>query len=424
MDAVCSVSSEKRRRAKSRIDLRENVPCPCYANPVNPVNPGKEVMKIVTIVGARPQFIKYLPVSKAIEELIGKGKTIEDILIHTGQHYDYVMSRVFFDELGIKEPDYHLYVGSGSHGKQTAEMIKRIEEVLEKERPSAVMVYGDTNSTLAGAIAASKLHTPLAHVEAGLRSFNKYMPEEINRILSDHVSTFLFCPSETAIRNLQNEGFERVWNDGKLISLDEVAALHEVDTAKADKNRPVVVNVGDVMYDVLLHSVGVAEQQSDIISRLDLRNYFLLTLHRPENTDDSTPFRKIVDFVNETSQGKTVIFPMHPRTRRVYESTERKFADNIRIIEPVGYFDILMLLKNCEMVMTDSGGMQKEAYWLNVPCITLREETEWVETIESGWNVLYRGYKGFNKAHETSPPAYGDGKAAKRICRLLVQSVC
>jgi UDP-N-acetylglucosamine 2-epimerase len=383
-------------------------------------------LKIVTIVGARPQFIKYFPVSKAIQKFNSNGETIDDILVHTGQHYDYAMSKVFFNELGIKEPDYHLDVGSSSHGKQTAEIIKRLEEILEKERPSAVLTYGDTNSTLAAAIAVSKLHIPLGHVEAGLRSFNKYMPEEINRILTDHVSDLLLCPSEVAIRNLQNEGFEIIWNDGKLISLNEVAAPYRSGIQKANKNRALVVNVGDVMYDVLLYSIDVAEQQSDIIISLDLEpgNYVLLTLHRAENTDNLTRFGKLVDFVNEMSRGKTVVFPIHPRTRKVYQITERRFADNIVIIEPVSYFDILMLLKNCEMVMTDSGGIQKEAYWLMVPCITLREETEWVETLESGWNVLYRDCNRFPKTPDTSPTAYGDGKAAERISRLLVKSLC
>jgi UDP-N-acetylglucosamine 2-epimerase len=382
-------------------------------------------MKIMHIIGARPQFIKYCPMSRAIESMKKHREDAKNVLVHTGQHYDYSMSKVFFDELGIEDPDYHLGVGSASHGEQTGEVIKRVEEVLKKEQPSVVLVYGDTNSTLGASVATAKLHIPLGHIEAGLRSFNKLMPEEINRILTDHVSTFLFCPSRTAAQNLKNEGFQRIWNDGELMAFGDVSANLKEGTKEANENKPLAVNVGDVMFDGLLHSAQIAEKRSRITEKLNLEpmSYILLTLHRAENTDNVTRFGDLVTFVNDASDGKTVIFPMHPRTRQVYEKSAKRFGSSVRLVEPVGYFDVLMLLKNCEMVMTDSGGMQKEAYWLRRPCITLREETEWTETIESGWNILYGHYKGHHGVQGENPLAYGDGKAAEKICWLIGQSV-
>lgn len=381
-------------------------------------------MKLIQIVGARPQFIKYYPLSLAIaRHNAASSNSINDILIHTGQHYDYAMSKVFFDEFGIKEPEYHLGVASGSHGAQTGIALQRIEEVIEKEHPDAVLVYGDTNSTLAGALAASKMHIPVVHVEAGLRSFNKYMPEEINRILTDHVSTVLVCPSATAIKNLAAEGIAgNVANGGNIVPQGYFGSE---PGKRPDKNSPMVVNVGDIMYDVLLHAVAIAEQRSKIIADLGLaaKEYCLLTVHRAENTDDPKQFAKIVKFVNEVSGGRTVIFPMHPRTVKMYSSSESRFADNIRIIEPLGYFDILMVLKNAALALTDSGGMQKEAYWLKTPCVTLREQTEWVETVEEGWNVLYGNFAGLHSPVESSGWAYGDGMAADRIVDMLANTL-
>ncbi len=379
-------------------------------------------MKIANIVGARPQFIKYFPISMAINEYDSVyGNVIEDVLIHTGQHYDYEMSKLFFDEFGIKEPDYHLDVGSGTHGKQTGQIIERVEKVLVKENPNVVILFGDTNTTLGGAISASKLHIPVAHVEAGLRSFNKYMPEEINRILVDHTSTFLLCPSKTAITNLKNEGFDYIANHGNLIS-DYLRSKDFSDQcSNTDKNKPIVVNVGDVMFDLLIYAMKVAERKSEILNKLKLKSkeYFLLTLHRAENTDNPEKLAKVTKFVNEISKKKTVIFPMHPRTKQVCENSFVKFAENVGIIPPVGYFDIIKIMNNSLLIMTDSGGIQKEAYWLKIPCITLRGETEWTETIESGWNVLYENYNNEHKHLNVDGKYYGDGKASENVLSVL-----
>lgn len=372
------------------------------------------MLKIVNIVGARPQFIKYFPISSALEKIarLNSNAGFKDILIHTGQHYDYAMSKIFFDELGIKEPDYHLEVGSGLHGRQTGLMLKKIEELLLKEKPHIVIVYGDTNSTLAGALAASKLHIPIAHVEAGLRSFNRYMPEETNRILTDHTSTILFCPNQTAIDNLVKEGIRRI------LSLEETK-----DNIKIDINNPFIINVGDVMYDTLLHAIKIAEKQSTILETLNIPNhdYCVLTIHRADSTDNQEKLKEIVSFVNNISAGKTVIFPMHPRWNKIYEQYKIMLSDNIKVIEPLGYFDNIMLLKNSNFVMTDSGGVQKEAFWLKVPCITLRDETEWIETISSGWNILYKDYKNTNKLPKNGDmDCYGDGKASEKIAALIL----
>ncbi len=380
-------------------------------------------MKIANIIGARPQFIKYFPVSKAIE----KHNNIHDILIHTGQHYDYTMSKIFFDELGIKEPEYHLGAGSGTHGEQTAQVIQKVEEVLIKEKPDIVMVYGDTNSTLGGALASSKLHIPVAHIEAGLRSYNKHMPEEINRVLTDHVSSILFCPTETAVQNLKKEGFTNIINNGKLVDSPNSSPLTPAPCSNLSTSQEsslcLVINTGDVMYDVILHALKIAENKSNILNHLNLapKSYNLLTIHRAENTVNQERFSELIDFVNNASDSKPVIFPMHPRTKKVYEDYDNKLADNIKTIDPVSYFDILMLLKKSSLIMTDSGGMQKEAYWLQVPCITLRDETEWVETVQSGWNVLYRDYNGSHN-HSDIASLYGDGKAAEKIVNFLVSS--
>ncbi|MFC1551240.1 UDP-N-acetyl glucosamine 2-epimerase [Candidatus Latescibacterota bacterium] len=377
-------------------------------------------MKIINIVGARPQFIKYFPILRAIERHADRtGSPMNDVLIHTGQHYDYNMSKIFFDGFGIKTPDYHLEAGSGAHGKQTGEILRKTEEILLKEKPDAVVLYGDTNSTLGGAVAASKLHIPVAHVEAGLRSFNKYMPEEINRILTDQVSTFLFCPCKNAVKQLEKEDFPAGLDGGDLVGEQSIS---DIGSRKSyDKNNPLVVNAGDVMYDVLLKAVLIAENESDILETMDLRDsvYGVLTVHRAENTDHPEKFKEIVSFVNEAAEGKKIFFPMHPRTKKIYSELSAGFSENIRIIEPLSYFDLILLLKNSSLLLTDSGGIQKEAYWLKVPCITLREETEWTETLESGWNVLYGDYSGAHEVKETGGLLYGDGNAADKIISIL-----
>jgi UDP-N-acetylglucosamine 2-epimerase len=313
-------------------------------------------MKVVTVVGARPQFIKSAPVSRELR------KVATEVLVHTGQHYDDNMSEVFFRDLELPEPDYNLGVGSGPHGVQTGEMLKRIEEVLVKEQPDYVVVYGDTNSTLAGALAAAKLHISVAHVEAGLRSFNRQMPEEINRLVTDHVSTLLFCPTKTAINNLASEGITK--------------GVHLV---------------GDVMYDALCHNIQIAERRSTILEHLKLRpkEYLLATVHRAENTDQPENLNNIVNaFVELTKSGQTVVFPVHPRTRNRLDTFGMNDHSNLLMIDPISYLDMLILEKHARVILTDSGGVQKEAYWLQVPCVTLRNETEWVETVERGWNVL------------------------------------
>ncbi|WP_322798426.1 non-hydrolyzing UDP-N-acetylglucosamine 2-epimerase [Thermoflexus sp.] len=358
-------------------------------------------MKIVDIVGARPQFIKITTVLRAIQRYnqAHPENRIQEVLVHTGQHYDYEMSGVFFDELGLKPPDYHLGVGSGTHGYQTGEMIKRVEEVLLAEKPDLVIVYGDTNSTLAGALAAVKLHIPVAHVEAGLRSFNKRMPEEINRILTDHVSDLLFCPTPTAVENLRREGITKG-----------------------------VYLVGDVMYDAVLQYLALAEQKSRILERLGLRpeSYAVATVHRAENTDNPNRLRAIFDGLEAVAQaGLPVVLPLHPRTRKQAESLGLSLK-GVRVLEPVSYLDMLLLEKNARLIITDSGGVQKEAFFFRVPCVTLREETEWVETVETGWNVLVGcDPKRIRSAALLAQPGaesacpYGDGRAGEKILEAL-----
>ena len=382
-------------------------------------------MKVINVVGARPQFVKYYPVHLAIKAMnkSAEGDTISDVLVHTGQHYDYRMSKLFFDQFGIPEPHYHLEVRSGNHGAQTARILERVEKLLLEEKPDAVIVYGDTNSTLGAALAAAKLHIPVVHVEAGLRSFNKRMPEEVNRILTDQVSTFLLCPCSQAVTLLENEGFQNIFNRGMLV--DDTALSNIGPDMDITNDNPLVVNVGDVMYDLLLITRKRAEQQSTIMDTLELeeKQFDILTVHRPENTDYPDQFKRIIRFVNEVTSGRTVIMPMHPRTKKIYTDCQEKFAGNIRIIEPVSYFDLLMLLSRSARLLSDSGGMQKEAYWLKVPCITLREETEWVETVQSGWNVLYGNYTGDLTPSDTSDGLlYGDGHAAEKFIRILANT--
>jgi UDP-N-acetylglucosamine 2-epimerase len=388
-------------------------------------------MKIVTVVGARPQFIKAAAVSRAIQAFnqrrrsFGRPrskKKIQEVLVHTGQHYDYLMDRVFFEELVLPKPDYHLGVGSGSHARQTGMMLERIETVLKKEKPEVVIVYGDTNSTLAGALAAVKLNIPVAHVEAGLRSYNRTVPEEINRLLTDHLSTLLFCPTHQAVRNLLKEGIR----DGK---------------------TRMVKKVGDVMYDSILYYSKFAEKKTNILMDLNLvtphgssiphstvriPNYYLVTLHRAENTDNPKRLKSILRALNEIGKDVPVILPLHPRTKKMmkvyhlFPETQR-----IKLIDPVSYLDMLTLEKNAKTILTDSGGVQKEAYWFGVPCFTLRNETEWVETIHSGWNILVgAGKKKIVKEvrqreERKSPPKnrgiFGDGKASEKIVQMIVR---
>ncbi len=311
-------------------------------------------MRFASIVGARPQFIKLAPVSYALRQWH------DEIIIHTGQHYDYNMSAQFFDELTIPVPDYHLEVGSGPHGAQTGRMLEAIEQVLVKEHPDWVIVYGDTNSTLAGALAAAKLHIPIAHIEAGLRSSNRTMPEEINRVVTDHLSDRLFCPTETARRHVNNEGITQG-----------------------------VQVVGDVMYDVLLQVRPKLDARAEAllpILHIAPQSYMLVTMHRPANTDDLTAMSNIAYALNKLEM--PVIFPVHPRTRACLERYGISWRKHVQLIEPVGYLDMLVLEWAAYRILTDSGGVQKEAFLLGVPCVTLREETEWSETVDAGWNKL------------------------------------
>jgi UDP-N-acetylglucosamine 2-epimerase (non-hydrolysing) len=312
-------------------------------------------MKILSVIGARPQFIKAAPLSRILR------KKHTEVLVHTGQHYDPEMSDVFFKELNIPEPDYNLGIGSGLHGEQTGKMLTEIEKLLIKEEPNLVLVYGDTNSTLAGALAASKLHIKVAHVESGLRSFDKSMPEEINRILTDHVSDLLFCPTKTAVANLKNEGIRN--------------GIH---------------NVGDVMMDALQYNIKIAEKKSTILDDMDLssKDFMVATVHRASNTDDIENLSSIVEAF--CSVDENIVLPIHPRTEKYLKQYGLwdKLCGHIMVTSPVGYIDMLELMANSKKILTDSGGVQKEAYMLGIPCITMRENTEWVETVNDGWNVL------------------------------------
>ncbi|MCB0357859.1 MAG: UDP-N-acetylglucosamine 2-epimerase (non-hydrolyzing), partial [Bdellovibrionales bacterium] len=348
---------------------------------------------------ARPQFIKAAVVSKAIRE----NRKAQEIMIHTGQHYDHKMSNLFFEELEIAPPQYNLEVGSGGHGAQTGRMLEKIEAVLMQENPDVVIIYGDTNSTKAGALAAAKLHIPLAHIEAGLRSFNKKMPEEVNRVLSDHCSDWLFAPTGVAVKNLIAEG---------------------IDKAK-------IFEVGDVMYDVTRHFSQKAKEKSNILTQLDLspKNYILSTIHRAENTNDKSRLTNLFTALGMLSEEIQVILPLHPRTQNLLTSELKQLANKVNIIEPVGYLDMLMLENNAKLIATDSGGVQKEAFFSRVPCVTLRDETEWVELIDLGWNTLVStqldgielkakisSRLGVN-GKESQP--YGDGHSANKICEIL-----
>jgi UDP-N-acetylglucosamine 2-epimerase len=360
-------------------------------------------VKLVTILGARPQFIKAAPVSKALKQAGQR-----EFLLHTGQHYDYNMSQVFFDELQLPQPDVNLGIGSGPHGEQTARMLAGIEQILMQEKPDWVLVYGDTNSTLAGAIAAVKLHLPLAHVEAGLRSFNRQMPEEHNRVLTDHCSDLLLCPTRSARDNLAREGLP------------------------GSQPGVRVAQVGDSMYDAVLHFAQIGNQRSSILRGLGVldKEYLLATVHRQENTDDMLRLQGILEGLCRSKF--PVIFPVHPRTRaRLIEMglMDKLASTNLRLIEPLGYLDMLVLEQNARRILTDSGGMQKEAFFFSVPCITLRDETEWIETVQSGWNILAGAdaaqiEAALNQATpegNASPHIFGDGHAAEKIVSHLTE---
>lgn len=348
-------------------------------------------MIIVSVVGARPEFIQATPVSRALR------KTQREILVHTGQHYDYLMSQTFFDELGIPAPDYNLEVGSGSHAGQTAEILVRFEEVVQKENPDIVIVRGDTNSTLAGALVASKLHIPVIHIEAGERSFDRRMPEEINRLVADQLSSAFFCVSQTAVKQLAREGITEN-----------------------------VFWVGDVMLDANLTNRPLARQKSTILSQLGLvpDSFGLVTVHRAANTDDPARLANIVTAFSQV--GETVVFPVHPRTRGALEKLDMQFAENVRVIEPVGYYDMMVLEENARIIATDSGGVQREAYFMQKPCLTLRDETEWTETVHAGWNklvgvdmdLIVHEWNNFMPPAE-QPPIFGDGTAAEKIAEIL-----
>src|SRR3989338_1525725 len=351
-------------------------------------------MKIVTIVGARPQFVKVSPVSKELR------KRHKEILVHTGQHYDYNMSKVFFEEMGLPKPDYNLGINSLEQTEQIGKMICEIGKILNIHKPQAVIVYGDTNSTLSGVIAANKSNIKIAHIEAGLRSFDKSMPEEINRIVTDHCSDLLFCPTKISVENLKNEGLVNG-----------------------------VFQTGDVMYDAILNLQK--SMSSKILSKLKIKpnEYILATIHRQSNTDSEENLKEILNAFKESDE--KIVFPIHPRTK----NSLKKFGlsceyPNVKVIDPLGYLEIVELEKNAKKIVTDSGGLQKEAFFLGVPCITLRENTEWVETIENGWNVLVGANreKIINAIRDFHPTKkrenyYGDGTAAKKICEIIEREV-
>ncbi|MFQ5963560.1 MAG: UDP-N-acetyl glucosamine 2-epimerase [Candidatus Scalinduaceae bacterium] len=423
------------------------------------------ILKILTIIGARPQFIKASAISRAIKNYNnnpGLEILIKEVIVHTGQHYDENMSKIFFDDLEIPRPDYNLEVGSASHAVQTSDMLSRIEQVIYEEYPDIVLLYGDTNSTIAGALAACKvrydlnskknqrefyhqfvkkaLRPVIVHVEAGLRSYNRRMPEEVNRIVSDELSDILLCPTEVAVKNLQKEGIKNEKNS--ILDFSNKKSIH------------IVANTGDVMYDTALYYLGVAEKKSQNLENLKLRYnansivpYVLCTIHRAENTDDISRLNSILEALNYLSdKGIKIILPLHPRTQKIIQQHNIKVAFDIS--EPFGYLDIILLEKHAMAIATDSGGMQKEAYFFKTPCITLRDETEWVETVKSGWNILagantnkivkYCNAIVDRNKEDKAPPFqvvnninndivncndfYGEGNASGRIIDILLNS--
>lgn len=379
--------------------------------------------RILTIIGARPQIIKAAALSRSIQRLFSE--QIEEILVHTGQHYDENMSAVFFDELGIPQPNYNLAVGSGSHAKMTAAMLEGIENLLVTEKPDAVVVYGDTNSTIAGALAAAKIHIPVVHIEAGLRSFNKSMPEELNRISCDHMSTLLFVPTQAGLENLRNEGFSMEYN------------------AQASIDFPHVYHCGDVMYDNSLYFSEISSQKSKILEALGLApaSFILCTIHRDSNTDDPQALEQIFEALLAIIErsGKQIVLPIHPRTQQKMQQLlpaellkRIESKAKLQLIEPAGFLDIIALEKNAQLIITDSGGLQKEAYFFEKPCIILRSQTEWVEIVETGAALLtgadqtkiIAAYEHFSKGHACAyPPLFGDGKAAQFICEKIISDL-
>lgn len=377
-------------------------------------------MHILTVIGARPQFIKAAVLSRYIRDNAHLG--VQETLVHTGQHYDANMSDVFFTEMDIPKPDVNLHLGSGSHGKMTGQMLMGIEELLVEHKPDVLLVYGDTNSTLAGALAASKLDIPVAHVEAGLRSFMMLMPEEQNRRLTDHLSTWLFCPTKTAVKNLAKEGivdFENCDQSGfGNFPQDQSGFGNLTQTQSADNKR--VVLTGDIMYDASLYYRSINK------TTITERGFALLTIHRQENTDDAVRLNSIVNAINKLDT--RVIFPVHPRTRKILDLQSLQFKDHVRLIDPVGYFEMIAYEEACDFVITDSGGVQKEAYFFQKPCITLRDSTEWVELVDAGWNTLVGAdtEKIVQAVHTIQTPSsyqplYGDGKTAEKIVEYLLK---
>jgi UDP-GlcNAc3NAcA epimerase len=415
-------------------------------------------MKILTILGARPQFIKAGAVSREIKRQKEEGRRLKEIIVHTGQHYDANMSDIFFEELHLPKPDYFLGIGGKSHGAMTGQMMEKIEEVALKEKADIIMVYGDTNSTLAGALVGAKLHIPIAHVEAGLRSFNMNMPEEINRILTDRVSKWLFCPTETAVNNLKKEGFPFPTYQSTNTPITNNQKLET-------KNYQLITNVGDVMLDVAMYYKKFAKKPKVVDSFSFLvssnnqqpktKNFILCTVHRAENTDNIERLKSIFEALSEIAKDTQIILPLHPRTRKIVSSfwslvfsketnsyyfqtkNQKPKTKNLIIIDPVGYLEMVWLLDNCDMVITDSGGLQKEAYFFKKPCITLRDETEWVELVDirantlvgadkdrivsSFWSLVSSQNKPKTKNQKPKTNLYGDGKASKMIIKEILK---
>ena len=378
------------------------------------------MMKIASIVGARPQIVKAAAFSRAVRKIYPN--QIEEFIIHSGQHYDHSLSEVFFEELGIPKPHFNLNVGSGSHGVQTATMLEKFESVFQKIRPDAVVVYGDTNSTLAAALAAAKIHIPVVHIEAGLRSFNKLMPEEINRITTDHCSTLLFSPTHTGIVNLRHEG------------------LNAQNNAPYHINNPGVFHCGDIMLDNSMHYAPIAEVKSDVLNTYNLskNNFILATIHRDYNTDNPARLIGLLNAIVTIANEIPVIIPLHPRAKKEIQRLNHPIKENffqhpaIQITTPLSFFDMIVLEKNSKMIMTDSGGVQKEAYFFQRPVIILRSETEWTEITENGCGIItgsdeeaiinaYEHYRDIGKLEY--PPVFGDGKAAEFMCKIILQHI-